>query len=95
MNRRLGETEDLKPLKRYKTADTKISNSRKLPRDFFSNSNKKLLSSPLSHSHQSNTGSLPSLKKLVEKSQSTELPANLFTEKSPNFEITFRPCSQN
>lgn len=36
MNRRLAEELDLQPLKRYKTADTKISKSRKFPHDFFS-----------------------------------------------------------
>lgn len=79
MNRRLGENEDLKPPKRYKTADTKISNSRKLPHDFFSSNSKKSLFSPMSISHQPNSNSLPSLKKLAGKSKSTELPPNLFT----------------
>ena len=36
VNRRLGESQDHRILKRYKTTDTRISNSRKLPRDFFS-----------------------------------------------------------
>lgn len=35
MNRRLAEDLDMRPLRRYKTADTRISNSRKLPHDFF------------------------------------------------------------
>jgi hypothetical protein len=36
MNRRLIEDLENQPKKRYKTADTRILNSKKLPRDFFS-----------------------------------------------------------
>lgn len=70
MNRRLVDKEDIRPPKRYRTADTKISNSRKLPSDFFSNNNKKSICLSLSLSQQNKSESLPSLKRSLEKSRS-------------------------
>lgn len=60
MNRRLAEEWDLRPLKRYKTTDTRIPNSRKLPDDFFST--KKRFGSCSSLTHKRNCNSLPFVK---------------------------------
>ncbi len=68
MNRRLPDDLNVRSLKRYKTADTKIANSNKLPHDFFSS--KRSLINSSSMSHKKNTHSLPTLKKEVEKANS-------------------------
>lgn len=68
MNRRLGEELNLRPLKRYKTTDTRISNSRKLPQDFFSC--KKSFGSSSSLTHKKNNNSLPMVKLQSPKTKS-------------------------
>lgn len=60
MNRRLAEEWDLQPQKRYKTTDTRISNSKKLPDDFFST--KKRFGSCSSLTHKRHCNSLPLVK---------------------------------
>lgn len=92
MNRRLAEESDALPPKRYKTADTRISNSSKLPRDFFSCKK----TSPASSCQSGKKGRtyLPLVKLGSSKAKSLELPLSMLSEKSLNFEITFRPSSQ-
>ena len=92
MNRRLITLDEITHSKRYKTADTRISVSRKLPKDFFP---RKSASTPPAHLHKRHKASLPCISSNPDKNNSQQFEGKALGEKDLNFEITFRPTPKN
>ena len=77
MNRRLFVFRDQENERRYKTADTRISISRKLPLDFFNS--KKSINTPPEQLRKRQKASLPLLRKTIEKNNSEQLSSKVLT----------------
>ena len=68
MNRRLIAFREMDKERRYKTADTRISASRKLPKDFFPS--RKSITTPPEKLRKMEKSSLPSLKQSFDRNNS-------------------------